>query len=72
MLTCTRMSNTPDPFNSEPLTPCVGTCRLDSLGYCIGCRRTGDEIARWGQMDTADRLYLMRQVLPAREPGSER
>ncbi len=29
-------------------SPCVGTCRLDqATGYCLGCARTGDEIARW-------------------------
>ena len=25
-------------------TPCVGICRLDGRGYCVGCLRTGDEI----------------------------
>jgi uncharacterized protein len=52
----------------SPLTPCVGICRLDEKGYCIGCRRTLDEIARWGTLSEAERLRCMREVLPKR-PG---
>lgn len=50
-----------------PLTPCVGVCRLDLRGYCIGCLRTGDEIARWRLMDDTERLHYMDVILPARE-----
>ena len=49
-----------------PLTPCIGICRLDHRGYCEGCQRTGDEIARWRGMDEAERLRYMREILPAR------
>ncbi len=51
---------------SRPLTPCVGICRLDADGCCIGCRRTMDEIARWRHLDDEERLRLMREVLPQR------
>jgi len=51
-----------------PLTPCIGICRLDEKGYCVGCRRSLDEIARWGSMSDAERLRCMREVLPARPP----
>jgi predicted Fe-S protein YdhL (DUF1289 family) len=36
-------------------SPCIGTCKLDeATGWCIGCARTGDEIANWGsRSDTA-------------------
>jgi uncharacterized protein len=50
-----------------PLTPCIGTCRLDGRGYCIGCQRTGDEIGRWRMMSDAERLQLMLEVLPTRQ-----
>jgi len=50
------------------LSPCVGVCRLDDLGLCVGCRRTTGEIARWGQMGDDERLRLMEVVLPMREP----
>lgn len=49
-----------------PLTPCIGICRLDAHGLCIGCRRTGEEIARWRGMDDTERLRYMREILPTR------
>jgi len=51
-----------------PLTPCIGVCKLDTQGYCVGCRRTMDEIARWGTLSDAERLRCMLEVLPKR-PG---
>jgi hypothetical protein len=35
--------------------------------YCLGCRRTLGEIARWSQMTDAERTAVMVQ-LPARRP----
>lgn len=37
------------------LTPCIGICSLDAQGFCEGCFRTGDEIARWAAIDDAAR-----------------
>lgn len=48
-------------------TPCIGVCTLSEDGLCDGCLRTGDEIARWLQMDDDERLRLMERVLPERE-----
>ena len=53
--------------SSNPLSPCIGICRLDERGYCIGCLRTGDEIARWRGMGDEERLRYMRDVLPPRK-----
>ncbi len=50
-----------------PLTPCIGVCRLDARGYCVGCRRTGQEIAMWRELPDAERVRYMDAVLPARE-----
>ena len=35
------------------ISPCVGLCKLDAAtGFCLGCARSGDEIAEWrGQTD---------------------
>jgi predicted Fe-S protein YdhL (DUF1289 family) len=34
----------------------VGICKLDdATGFCLGCARTGDEIARWMSMDDVQR-----------------
>ncbi|MDH5824155.1 DUF1289 domain-containing protein [Luteimonas sp. RD2P54] len=49
------------------LTPCTGVCTLDEAGLCLGCYRTGTEIARWLQMGERERAWLMETVLPARE-----
>ncbi len=49
------------------LTPCIGICSLDAHGFCEGCFRTGDEIARWAMIDDAARQHLMDVVLPERE-----
>jgi predicted Fe-S protein YdhL (DUF1289 family) len=34
--------------------------------YCLGCRRTLDEIARWAQMSEAEQAAVLAQ-LPARQ-----
>lgn len=47
-------------------TPCIRTCTLDRDGVCMGCHRTLDEIVRWRDMGEAERLRLMRDVLPLR------
>lgn len=61
------MLNDPAPPAPAPLTPCIGICKLDDRGYCLGCQRTGDEIARWRGMNDSERMLLMRDVLPMRK-----
>jgi len=61
------MPNAPNSTEALPLTPCIGICRLDDRGYCIGCQRTGEEIGRWRAMSDAERLYVMQVILPGRE-----
>jgi len=47
-------------------SPCINICVMDeATGWCIGCGRTLDEIARWGGTDQADRDTVMAE-LPAR------
>lgn len=57
-------SSLPPP---APLTPCIGICKLDDRGFCLGCLRTGDEIARWRGLPDSERRRMMRDVLPARK-----
>lgn len=46
-------------------SPCTGICRIDATtGWCEGCARTLDEIARWGSTNDADRAAI---VATARE-----
>lgn len=63
------MSNLPAVPPPSPITPCIGLCRLDADGYCVGCRRSGEEIGRWRAMNDAERLRVMREVLPLRRPA---
>lgn len=37
--------------------------------YCLGCRRTLGEIARWGEMKEAERAEVLA-LLPARRSAS--
>lgn len=48
------------------ISPCVGICRLDDeTGYCLGCGRTGDEIATWSTAGPGGRRAIWA-ALPAR------
>lgn len=47
-------------------TPCVNICMLDDAsGLCVGCGRSGDEIARWAEMTQEQRRAVMN-TLPER------
>jgi uncharacterized protein len=50
-------------------TPCTQVCIVHpTLGLCIGCGRSIDEIARWADCDAGARAHIMAQ-LPARLAG---
>lgn len=53
------------------LSPCIGVCHLDAEDFCVGCHRSGDEIALWSQFTDAQRLRLMSEVLPRRAVADE-
>lgn len=47
-------------------SPCIGICKLDDVtGFCLGCARTGDEIAEWTVQTSAWRSDCWND-LPAR------
>ncbi|MGH6901433.1 MAG: DUF1289 domain-containing protein [Geminicoccaceae bacterium] len=49
-----------------PSSPCVGICRLDEpSGLCLGCGRTGAEVAAWRDLDEARRATVW-SLLPER------
>jgi predicted Fe-S protein YdhL (DUF1289 family) len=48
---------------SDRHSPCVGVCTLDpAMGWCLGCGRTGDEIASWIGLDDAGRLAIWNEL----------
>jgi predicted Fe-S protein YdhL (DUF1289 family) len=58
--------NTPAPVAPAITSPCIGLCKLDAAtGYCLGCARTGDEIATWRDATGAARGAIWA-ALPAR------
>ena len=45
------------------LSPCIKVCVIDKAsGFCTGCGRTLDEIARWGGMSESERARVMAQL----------
>ena len=46
-------------FLKPPQSPCVKNCTLDADGYCQGCYRTIDEIARWSGMTHNEQRALL-------------
>ncbi len=44
-------------------SPCIDVCRMDpATGWCLGCRRTIDEIAAWSRLTDAERLAVWRRL----------
>ena len=39
-------------------SPCTEVCWLDAAGICIGCGRSGGEIAEWTRADNERRLQI--------------
>jgi uncharacterized protein len=59
----------PTSTPTAPSTPCRRLCRLDpASGLCLGCGRTGAEIAAWAGLGEPARRALMGR-LPARLRG---
>jgi len=53
-------------------SPCILVCVIDRRsGYCFGCGRTGQEIARWMLMSGEERRAVL-DCLPPRLAGMER
>ena len=47
-------------------TPCVNVCLLDEKsGLCVGCGRSGAEIASWIDLTPSQRQAIM-EILPER------
>ena len=49
-------------------SPCIKVCQMDPMrSVCIGCCRTLDEIARWGQLTDQQRAAIMGQLAERRK-----
>lgn len=46
-----------------PDSPCDGTCRIDQVtGWCLGCKRTLNEIADWPMLRPPEKHAILRQL----------
>ena len=45
-----------------PVSPCMNVCVLDGEQRCTGCRRTLDEIARWGRMSAGEQWAVIARL----------
>ncbi len=44
-------------------SPCLSICEINAAtGFCKGCWRTRDEVAKWGSADTDERLAILERL----------
>ena len=44
-------------------SPCISICKMDAAsGWCEGCLRSIEEIARWSQMDDEEKRAVWAQL----------
>lgn len=62
-----KKSNVDDGNDKEVSSPCIDTCCIDpDTGLCTGCYRTGNEIAAWRSLSTAEKETVLDD-LPKRK-----
>ena len=63
------MSGMPKPSYAVA-SPCTSVCTIDqATGWCAGCARTLDEIARWSVYSDDEKRELLA-ALPTRRKGA--
>jgi len=51
-------------------SPCTKVCVMDADNrYCLGCRRTLGEIARWGEMSDTERGSVVASLSARQAAG---
>lgn len=57
----------PDDIDEHPPSPCTKVCRIDTgTGFCLGCWRTGEEIAAWPVLGAAEKRDMLRRLTARR------
>ena len=65
------MRNRRPNLGSTP-SPCVKVCRIDDDGFCIGCKRTLDEIRDWMIMSDYEQNKLLHELKWRQHVGSDK
>ena len=54
-------------------SPCILVCTIDpQTGFCLGCARTLEEIARWSGMNTDERMAVWALLADRHEINVEK
>lgn len=54
----------------QPPSPCTGVCRIEpATGWCLGCRRTLDEIADWPILSVREKDALLVKLAERAKDG---
>ena len=57
------MAASTPPQVRRTMSPCKGICMMDPRGpYCLGCKRTIDEIGRWQMMEECERQKIVSEL----------
>lgn len=47
----------------EKRSPCISVCSIEEdIGFCRGCLRSLDEIARWNSYSDDERTHILREL----------
>ena len=58
-----QVRDDPASFASTVPSPCLSICQMDAAsGFCQGCLRTLDEIARWGTADDSFKRAIWARI----------
>jgi uncharacterized protein len=58
-----QYSQPPAAASASVPSPCISVCRIEpASGWCEGCYRTIDEIARWGLLDDDEKLGVWAEL----------
>ena len=58
-----QYSQPPAAASTAVPSPCISVCRIEpASGWCEGCYRTIDEIARWGLLDDDEKRGVWAEL----------
>ena len=50
-------------MNRHPHSPCNSICKIDpASGWCLGCKRTLEEIADWPMLRAAEKQAVLERL----------
>jgi len=50
-------------------SPCIKVCRIDDDGFCVGCKRTLDEIRDWMILSDYEQKKLLHELMWRKDNG---